>query len=468
MTTVRKLNGHKPIPSILTVLALLLLLSGFLTTGIQVVIAAAAQQPFVATANAPAFADPAFQKLWNRTDQQVASGAASRTFLWGPAPNTQGIVEDYQESPNGGKRLVQYFDKSRMEITYPGGDQTSQYYVSNGLLAKELMTGQMQLGDNKFETHDAASIGVAGDQDDTTGPTYAALERTDKPAATDDTGILVGATIDRAGNTSFDNPGDLGKKWQVSNAFYESATKHNIAGPFWTFLNQTGPVQNAQGSAATTGRLFDPVYYATGLPITEAYWAQVKVAGVTKDVLVQAFERRVLTFTPTNSPAFQVEMGNVGQHYYRWRYTTNNVQPVYAPASPPVTSTPLPPAPTPTPKPGGGNLPAANCLPATVNVTGNLVQACVSNASPTHNTNVTVYGRLVVGGQPVSGATMDTTWHYKSKPSYCGGEAATGADGIASCTRDVSSATSGYQVVIDMVFSYGGQTYNGQTSFTPQ
>ena len=136
---------------------------------------------------------------------------------------------------------------------------------------------------------------------------------------------------------------------------------------------------------------------------------------MTKDVLVQAFERRVLTFTPTNSPAFQVEMGNVGQHYYRWRYTDNNVQPVYAaPSSPPTTSTPLPPAPTATPKPGGGNLPAANCLPATTNVTGNLVQACVSNPSPTQNTNVTVYGRLVVGGQPVTGRAMDTTWHYKT------------------------------------------------------
>jgi WD40 repeat protein len=37
-------------------------------------------------------------------------------------------------------------------------------------------------------------------------------------------------------------------------------------------------------------------------------------------VLVQLFERRVLTYTPANSAEFKVEMGNVGQHYFQWRY----------------------------------------------------------------------------------------------------------------------------------------------------
>ena len=38
------------------------------------------------------------------------------------------------------------------------------------------------------------------------------------------------------------------------------------------------------------------------------------------DVLVQAFERRIVTYTPDNPPGWQVEMGNVGQHYHGWRY----------------------------------------------------------------------------------------------------------------------------------------------------
>jgi hypothetical protein len=60
-----------------------------------------------------------------------------------------------------------------------------------------------------------------------------------------------------------------------------------------------------------------------GLAISEPFWSNVKVAGTPKDVLVQAFERRVLTYTPSNPAAFQVEMGNIGLHYYQWRYVTN-------------------------------------------------------------------------------------------------------------------------------------------------
>jgi hypothetical protein len=56
------------------------------------------------------------------------------------------------------------------------------------------------------------------------------------------------------------------------------------------------------------------------LPISEPFWARVKVGGVEKEVLMQAFQRRVLTYTPSNPAGFQVEMGNVGQHYLRWRY----------------------------------------------------------------------------------------------------------------------------------------------------
>ena len=65
---------------------------------------------------------------------------------------------------------------------------------------------------------------------------------------------------------------------------------------------------------------FESVFYATGYPITEAYWASVKVAGVTQDVLMQCFERRCLTYTPGNPAGWQVEAGNVGRHYYQWRY----------------------------------------------------------------------------------------------------------------------------------------------------
>ena len=57
-----------------------------------------------------------------------------------------------------------------------------------------------------------------------------------------------------------------------------------------------------------------------GFPVAEPYWAQVPVGGATKWVLIQPFERRVLTYTPDNSEAFRVEMGNIGQHYKAWRH----------------------------------------------------------------------------------------------------------------------------------------------------
>jgi hypothetical protein len=35
---------------------------------------------------------------------------------------------------------------------------------------------------------------------------------------------------------------------------------------------------------------------------------------------LRCFERRCLTDTPDNAPGWQVEAGNVGQHYCAWRY----------------------------------------------------------------------------------------------------------------------------------------------------
>ena len=66
--------------------------------------------------------------------------------------------------------------------------------------------------------------------------------------------------------------------------------------------------------------LFENPYVATGFPITEAYWTTVQVGGVAHQVLLQCFERRCLTFTPSNDPGWQVEAGNVGLHYRDWRY----------------------------------------------------------------------------------------------------------------------------------------------------
>jgi hypothetical protein len=60
--------------------------------------------------------------------------------------------------------------------------------------------------------------------------------------------------------------------------------------------------------------------FVAGYPLTDAYWTYSTVNYTNTDVLVQCFERRCLTYTPANNDPYKVEMGNVGQHYYQWRY----------------------------------------------------------------------------------------------------------------------------------------------------
>ena len=81
-----------------------------------------------------------FQRVWNRTDLPVDEGVVSRTWMWGSTVSAV-ISEPYAESPDG-TREVQYFDKSRMEITHPDGDPDSVWYVTNGLLVIEMITGR--------------------------------------------------------------------------------------------------------------------------------------------------------------------------------------------------------------------------------------------------------------------------------------------------------------------------------------
>lgn len=255
----------------------------------------------------------AFQRTWDRTDQPVAAGSVARTWIWGPEASTTVLQEDYANSP-GGKRQVQYYDKSRMEINNPNGDPNSPFYVTNGLLVVELMTGRLQLGDDQFQQYAPAQVNVAGDPDDPL--TYADLAPMRAAAA-----LPAGSTITQRidGNGMVSNDPTLAVH-AVTAAFRLTVPgiDHQVASPFWTFLNSSGPVQiNGQ---TVNERLFDPWFYATGFPITEAYWANVKVGGTPRLVLVQCFERRCLTYTPGNPAGFLVEAGNVGQHYHTWRY----------------------------------------------------------------------------------------------------------------------------------------------------
>jgi hypothetical protein len=282
------------------------------------------------------FASTAFNAVWARTDSLVATGAVQRTWLWGPQPDGPGLMEDYAEG-DGGKRLVQYFDKSRMEINHPTADPSSPFYVTNGLLTVELISGRMQVGDNTFVQRRPSQTNVTGDQGDLLSPTYADMVGVSNASGArpdpDRTGQAVTATLSRGGQVG-DDPskasvqGDTVAKYVALPG--RESTGHNIPKAMWDFLNSSGQV--SVNGAPTNAKLIDPWFYASGLPISDAYWVKATISGQPTDVLLQAYERRVLTYVPTNPDGFKVEVGNIGQHYYDWRYKANgNLTPTPAP-----------------------------------------------------------------------------------------------------------------------------------------
>ncbi len=255
--------------------------------------------------------NPDIKAVYETSDLPIIQKAASRTWLWGPSAYKVEAGEDYQEAA-GGKRQAVYFDKGRLELT--GGKVTS------GMLAKEMMTGKLALGDSKTEQRGPSSQSVAGDFDDISAPSYADLGiLMDRPA------FKVGEVI-----TTFVRPDgvqsgiDSLSLYSVRARESAAGAKHTIADVFQDFLASGGPLY--KNGAIVQGQLIGSPVYEAGQPLTEPYWTRAKIGGKVQDVLIQGFERRVLTYTPGNEPGFRVEAGNVGRHYYQWRYNVTEFQ----------------------------------------------------------------------------------------------------------------------------------------------
>lgn len=254
------------------------------------------------------FANDVFRQVWTAADQPVVEGRASRSYTWGPAPWFD-YYESYRNAPNG-LRQVQYLDKARMEINNPsiGGSRG----VTNGLLTVELVSGRLKIGDGVGPEdnlqREPAQVPVAGNPatDNPAAPTYASF----RGVATIDNGYRdadrrgqrVTAVLDKAGNRT-DNAA-FGEYAATEIVAYNTITGHNVPRVFRDFI-QNGPVDGT---------------FAFGYPITDAYWIRARVGNEDRDVMVQLFERRAVTYTPANTPSFRVEMSNVGQHYFQWRY----------------------------------------------------------------------------------------------------------------------------------------------------
>lgn len=290
--------------------------------------------PLLLTPHASAADSPfgPFNRTWGRTDRPVADGAVSRTWMWGPEPITDLMGEEYAErSPV--LRGVQYFDKSRMENN-SWHKVEAPWDVTNGLLVVEMVDGRIQTGDSQFVDSVPADINIAGDSGE--HPTYADIASfglRDEPAT------AVGSTL-----TSWFGASGVQAEARTPPTVVTAAERlnvsvidHTVASVFWEFMNSTGLVE--QDGRFVQAPLFINPYYATGFPITEAYWSEVKIGGAATTVLWQCFERRCLTYNPSNPAGWQVEAGNVGRHYYLWRY---NEEPQKGSQSVPLLDVPVP------------------------------------------------------------------------------------------------------------------------------
>jgi uncharacterized protein YkwD len=258
-----------------------------------------------------------FRDRWIEQDRLVGQ----RPYTWGPNVPGAPVVksEAYNNSP-GGQRRVLYLDKARMEINNPANG-----YVTTGLVVKELVSGLRQDGDTTFTQLAPSNTQVAGDPVSVNpqAPAYASfknvvtLGNADSKSRGFTNGAVINQFINKSGGVSTINPPET-----IRVGAYHSQTGHNIAAPFEAFMRQRGPVTNpANGATIADQPVYtaDPVSNVFGLAISEPYWVNTKIAGVNRTVLVQLFERRVLTYNPALANN-KVEMGNLGQHYYQWRY----------------------------------------------------------------------------------------------------------------------------------------------------
>lgn len=320
-----QLNRRQPLAAALSLLVMLALLAPLAAPGAPQTAAA------TATGLQPSFSNPTSrgllpihpiaQNVWNSTDGPVARLEATRAWLLGPAPLAM-TVERYDDSPTGTRQLV-YFDKGRLDILDVNAATDDYWTAPGGQLVIELLSGAIQLGADRWVQRAPADIPVVGDPDQPNAVTYATLGTlatlpdglrragATSPDANSRAGERITAVLNADG--TIDPRGNAGAI--VSIASYDDVTRRNIAAPF-----------EAWGAS----QIYEPLY-VLGRPLTEPYWVDTVVDGVANRVLVQAFERRVLSYTPDNPAGWKTESGNAGQHYRAWRGLTQPVDPAISP-----------------------------------------------------------------------------------------------------------------------------------------
>ena len=215
-------------------------------------------------------------------------------------------------------------------------------------------------------------------------------------------------------------------------AAFDATTGHNVPKAFADYRTKAGLL-------------------TIGLGIAEPFWSNVVVGGQPRDVLIQAFERRVLTYTPSNPEAFKVEMGNIGQHYYAWRYRN-------AASTAPGTSTVVPSSPPPATS-------AAPSAPSATAVSGSSALAVAFAGSPA---SATTGGKVTASVTTRSGASCTLTLRAPGAKdparSLSFGTKLAGADGRVSWTSALPLDTKAGTWPLDATCASGAQSGTASTT----
>jgi uncharacterized membrane protein (UPF0127 family) len=249
-------------------------------------------------------ADAEFEPLWSRFDLPVADGETARTWTWGP----DALSNLFEVQDESAPVVVQYFDKGRFETSVGAADQLGQ----SKRLVSEMIFGQP--GSEPGQSFEPSRVPIAGDRDAGGGLTYADLGiLTDLEPAPE--GAMITALVQADG--SVEDREELAS-FDVRAGPLIEESNHRVASVFWDFLESSNVVWD--GSAFVEEPLFAVPLQATGFPLTEAYWTVVDLEGDERQVLAQCFERRCLTYTPSNPVGWHVEFNNAGEHHLAWRY----------------------------------------------------------------------------------------------------------------------------------------------------
>ncbi len=256
-----------------------------------------------------AFDSEQLLNIWQHADQPVIDRQETRGWMWGMSAMVA-HYDPYHTSTTSPPQL-QYLPNGWANGVLASPDPADPWFITFGFLTQDLMNNALQSEADWTIPRRSADMPLVGDSHDTTAPSYTSFQRVMGTRFPDLTGEPVLDTLDHEGTIGL----YTGERYDEARlAFFFEQTGHNIPLVFWEFLNNRGNNTEA-GRGDTADRSLAEAYktwqHTIGPPLTEPYWVNVTLDSEAQHVLVQVFQRRVLTYTPTKPVEEQITMLDV-------------------------------------------------------------------------------------------------------------------------------------------------------------